>query len=123
MSYVTNVVIWVSLLEIASGDDVPAITFLNEWLQACEGRAGGQTQTLRRVDEEAGGTKHINCYLYAAGVNFLPLDEFMRKFHDAPWKYPEMNMLVIRNEDQDIPVAYYPGHRKALTRNAAGDAP
>jgi len=111
MSSVTSVLIWVSLLEGKEVDGelvVPAIDVLNDMLEKSPGLGGGKYARLKRVDDVAGGTKDIYCYLYAAGINYLMYDEFMACFNNGPWKHPGMNVLLIRPENHDAPSVFRP---------------
>ena len=90
---------------------MPAMRHLNDWLadSGCGCKIG---DTLLRVDQLAGGSKHLNCFLYAAGINYLPVTDFIEEFMEAPWQHPEMNRLLIRTEDADWPTCYQPGKGK-----------
>lgn len=55
---------------------------------------------LKRVEEHAGGTKAIENYVYAAGVNYLDTEDLIEWFKDHKWVSPAV--LIIQTEGGKI---------------------
>jgi hypothetical protein len=81
--------------EDGHGNDVPApvIRSLNAWLEEHE------YGPLVSVENAAGGNKHPQCCIYAAGYNGFRDEEFVEQFLAAPWSYPEEVILVMNPEE------------------------
>lgn len=106
MSVVTGVTLICSVIdghdEDESGNDVPTplIARLNDWLS--QQKFG----PLRAVQEGAGGNKHPQCCIYAAGYNYFGscVNEFIGMVLQADWICPQNVVLVMQPEEGETRV-------------------
>ena len=107
MSYVTGVTLICSLMEGDEGDErwgEDLLGELNDWLRS-HGVQGGFAELSGRY----GGSKHPQCYTYAAGLNGLPVKEFVNFICSRWWECPERVVLVMQTEQEPARV-YRPAH-------------
>jgi hypothetical protein len=94
MSEVTNVLLAFSILE----DDDARIADVNAWLEASCGHA------LKSVWDNRdcyGGGKAMEAPLFAAALNYLPLDQFLAHLRTVRWKEPDCVQLILRGQHDD----------------------
>jgi hypothetical protein len=103
MSVVTGVVLCMSVCEEdgSQGEDGPPALLeqINAWL-------AGRSAHFRLPDitESAGGGKHPQMYIAAAGFNYFPEDDFAAFVMALPWLNPENAVLVMEPEEGETRV-------------------
>lgn len=60
----------------------------------------------KSVDAVSGGTKHLECDLWAWGANCLNLEDFLEVVRAAQWEYPEYVQVFVKGQDDDRFVVY-----------------
>jgi hypothetical protein len=96
MSVVTSIVLMCALSEDVMAHEEPpgSIALINQWL------AARKRQPLAEVaDQHASGDKHPEIYLYCAGYNHFPEDEFVAFFRTLAWNAPGRVVLCLRPEE------------------------
>jgi hypothetical protein len=89
MSNVTNIIL------LTSRDD-DGIKALQDWLDA-QGKP-----ILKEISNHAGGNKGFGVQLWAAAINYLREDLFIRTVEAINWKEPEFMQLLIKGEMDDV---------------------
>lgn len=110
MSDVTNVIICCSLMEeVFTECAFESINHINEWLQTHpRGCSGGR---LVRVDKHAGGTKAMECCVFAGAFNYMPLQDFLRTVWKQNWQSRDtVQVLVQEQEDDKFTLHSEPSH-------------
>lgn len=97
MSYVTNVILHIGILEnkdqkieevntyFLDRDIYPLISVVDEKLPR----------------DWYGGDKRLECNLYLGAFNYLYLDEFIAHLRTIQWKDPESLQLIIKEREDD----------------------
>jgi len=95
MSVVTGFVLICALAEdIMTAEHPPgSVARINQWLAERYFQAPAEL-----AERHAGGNKHPQLYLHAAGYNHFPADEFIDFFRALPWQCPENVVLVLQPE-------------------------
>jgi hypothetical protein len=95
VSVVTGFVLTCALAEDIHRAEHPpgSIALIGEWLAARRLAAPAEV-----ADRHASGDKHPQLYLYAAGYNHFPEDEFIAFFQTLAWQCPENVVLVLQPE-------------------------
>jgi hypothetical protein len=94
VSIVTNVILTCSLQE-SDGDDglVPAIAFLNNWLD--------DRGTLVSVRELAGGGKVMEAHVFLGAYNLLDVQGFLEAVRTTPWEDAECVRVFLQEQHED----------------------
>lgn len=94
MSYVSGVLLMVSVCEDGPEDGIPVlVNGLNQWL-VTSGHAA-----LADLTEHARVRKHPQCFMFGAGFNYFPEDDFAAFVLAQPWELPENVVLLIQPEE------------------------
>lgn len=96
MSDVTNVLLTYDLFD----GDPARIDEINNWLgENCR-------QIFREVgDQCVGGSKRLECMLYAAAINYFPEEEFIAYLRSLTWEVRDsVQLLLKRQEDLQFSV-------------------
>lgn len=88
MSVVTGIV-----LTVSCGEKHEALDLIQAWVKE---KGFGP---LVDVASESGGSKHPQIFIYTAGYNYFPNEEFVTFFLEIAWKYPDEVVLVLQPED------------------------
>jgi hypothetical protein len=99
MSWVTNVILIHSVLEIDVGPyprDFPIISRLNAALE----EAGIGSGHFVRVDPHAGGTKYMEAKVYLAAFNHLDDRILFRVIREMPWEEPDLVQVFIQRQEE-----------------------
>jgi len=96
MSVVTGLVLVCSLGETMPLAEHPpgGIEQINEWLAARD-----RALLADAAEDYALGDKHPQFFLYMAGYNHFPEDEFIAFFQTLRWFDPERAVLMLQPED------------------------
>lgn len=122
MSVVTNLLLVCSSYDALTIEDArdgtvvrryqPGLDRVRAW---CEGETGTEEHRdsidligwpSAAVDAVSGGTKHMECGLYAWGANYLAFDEFMEVVRTAPRRHPTRVQVVVKEQDDDVFTTY-----------------
>jgi hypothetical protein len=72
----------------------------------------GRRADFRELDTgDAGGGKGFGGLVLAAGLNYLPQDEFVAHLQAFDWPYPEATVVLFNHEYADHVAAWRPGGR------------
>ena len=96
MSVVSSVILQMSVCECAFEGELeirPGLVELTAWLEI------RGFQPLAELQERMSGSKHPQTYVFGAGYNHFPEDEFAGFIMGMKWGYPENVVLVIQPED------------------------
>ncbi|MGH7947335.1 MAG: hypothetical protein ACREF9_20370 [Opitutaceae bacterium] len=101
MSVVTGFVLICSVGEDLERAEAPPgnLARINEWL--CH---RGFSALVDLAEGHAVGNKHPQLFLYSAGYNDFPEDEFIAFFHTLMWETPERCVLVLQPEEGETRV-------------------
>jgi len=94
MSYVTSLYIQFC---VCDEENVPEV---NRLLAVSDHRK----QQVAQVDDYAGGNKHPQTVMLAAGMNYWTKDEiktFLASLRQLPWKYPHLFVMLTYIEQSD----------------------
>jgi hypothetical protein len=110
VSVVTGFVLICPLAEDLMAAEHPpgSVAKINQWL------AERNYQAPAELGDRAAGSKHPQFYLYAAGYNHFPEDEFTAFFRMLAWECPENVIVVLQPEAGATRVVrppYDPSHR------------
>src|SRR5215471_15720717 len=96
MSVVTGFVLVCPLAEdIMRAEHPPgSIALIGQWLEKRNFAAPAEV-----AGQHASGNKHPQFYLYSAGYNHFPEDEFIAFFRTLRWQCPENVVLCLQPED------------------------
>jgi hypothetical protein len=95
MSVVTGFVLVCSLAEQIGWAEHPpgSLEQINDWLASREFQGLADS-----ADDHALGNKHPQFFLYMAGYNYFPEDEFIAFFQTLRWFEPERVVLMLQPE-------------------------
>lgn len=113
MSVVTNLILAAGTFEhdYESGGErrlTPGLAAVRAW---CEGAhlPADEPRSIdligwppSTVDAASGGTKHMECCVYAWGANYLVLGDFLEAVRTAPWRYPGRVQVFAKEQDDEI---------------------
>ena len=85
MSHVTNVTLMTAI-------DEPAMPALLKW---CE----DISFFFKKVDQHYGGTKWAEIDVHGGAFNYFPGDEFIARWRECDWQFPESCVLVIHPQE------------------------
>ena len=105
MSFVTNVVLLMSLQEAKSfredtGEwEIPGLDFVNAWLAQRDGKP--PDEKLHSVSQYDTNGKGLECLVAIGGFNFLYIEAFIATLRAAPWRAREHVQLLIKRQEDD----------------------
>jgi len=99
MSHVTDIILSTAINDGAEREDEHPNT---DKLSLCAG------WELVKVDDKAGGGKAMQCDLFIAAINALPISDFLETFYQIEWEYPEKAQLMLKDEHDDVFTIYRP---------------
>jgi hypothetical protein len=109
MSRVTNAIVTAHVGPHSDSD--PEIDSVNKFLRETEGGGAGD---FVEVSQHAGGTKHMECRVYASAFNHAETNVIVRAVDQAPWRDKEMVQLFIKEQEQDLFKIRYSGSSQDL---------
>ena len=113
MSHVTSIVLTTSVMEARELGGEGAIEALNAWLEA-NGHA-----PMAEIAEHAGGTKMMECNVWAGAQNYLAVPAFVAACESAAWVEPENVCVAIHTHDHET-IVHRPGKNNPL-QNPTGE--
>lgn len=104
MSHVTDIILSTTIDDGAELEGEHPNTdqlnmYLNENHNGC---------SLVKADDKAGGGKAMQCDLFIAAINHLNIPDFLERFYQIAWEYPESVQLMLKDEHEDIFRIYQP---------------
>lgn len=88
MSHVASVVLLTFI-------DDGGIKDVQDWLSA-----NGWPQ-LVKVSDHAGGSKHMQCDVWMAAINYFDIEAFAAVVSAVVWRWPESVQLLVKGEHDD----------------------
>src|SRR5262245_44259689 len=99
MSVVTDIILVTIIDDGAERDgEHPNVDRLNAWIHETQ----GPPEALRKVDDDAGGNKAMQCDVFMAAINYLDKPGLIRAFRGIPWEAAEAVQLMLKGEDDDL---------------------
>lgn len=98
MSYVTNLLLHISMIE----NEQTRMQEVNTYFHQRE------TRPLISVSDESiprgwyGGDKYLECHLYLGAYNYLHLDEFIAHLKSIEWEEPEAVQVIVKEQSDDM---------------------
>ena len=95
MSVVTGFVLMCAMGEDLMAAERPpgSVAQIKVWITGRNFQAPAEV-----AERHASGDKHPQLYLYAAGYNYFPEDEFIAFFQTLQWECPENVVMVLQPE-------------------------